>query len=185
MQWTRIAPRAAVGFASLAGIVAIACRDSAAPVQQTSSHDHGLPRAAVVTDVNEQLGRLKRLTSGFRNFEVAKREGYDIKVTDCMTDPVLGGMGFHYGNGKLIDGTPDPKNPEVLLYAPVKGGGLKLVGVEFIIPYTAWASTTPPSLFGRDFKKNDTFQVWALHVWQWQANPAGMFADWNPTVGCN
>jgi hypothetical protein len=23
-----------------------------------------------------------------------------------------------------------------------------------------------------------------LHAWVWQANPAGMFAAWNPTVSC-
>jgi len=23
-----------------------------------------------------------------------------------------------------------------------------------------------------------------LHVWAWQANPAGTFAEWNPNVHC-
>ena len=35
------------------------------------------------------------------------------------------------------------------------------------------------------FARNETFQVWALHVWVWRKNPNGTFADWNPKVNCS
>jgi len=26
--------------------------------------------------------------------------------------------------------------------------------------------------------------IWYLHVWHWEPNPSGVFADWNPNVKC-
>jgi hypothetical protein len=74
--------------------------------------------------------------------------------------------------------------PELLMYEPMKNGKPRLVGVEFIFPLGLWTSPNPPRLFGRDFKVNQEFGVWALHAWVWKENPNGMFADWNPTVSC-
>ena len=96
-----------------------------------------------------------------------------------------GAMGFHYGNVALIDGVARVDQPELLLYEPEKNGKLRLVAVEYVIPYTAHArSAAPPVLFGQEFKQNDTFQLWGLHAWVWKENPAGMFASWNPQVSC-
>jgi hypothetical protein len=39
-------------------------------------------------------------------------------------------------------------------------------------------------LYGQQFKQNDTFQLWGLHVWVWEENPSGLFANWNPRVTC-
>jgi hypothetical protein len=75
--------------------------------------------------------------------------------------------------------------PEVLLYEPMGEGRLRLIGVEFIIPFTAWTAAEPPTLYGQTFARNETFQVWALHVWPWRENPRGMFSDWNPKVSCS
>jgi hypothetical protein len=62
---------------------------------------------------------------------------------------------------------------------------MSLVGVEFIVPYTALPrSGQAPVLFGQKFSQNDVFQVWALHVWTHRANPSGLFAPWNPRVHC-
>jgi hypothetical protein len=79
----------------------------------------------------------------------------------------------------------DPDNPEVLVYEPEANGTLRLVAVEFAVPYTAAPRDgAPPKLFGMDMRRNDTFQIWARHAWIWKNNPAGMFEDWNPTVNC-
>jgi hypothetical protein len=32
--------------------------------------------------------------------------------------------------------------------------------------------------------EDDHFDFWALHVWAWRRNPAGLFADWNPNLEC-
>jgi hypothetical protein len=102
-----------------------------------------------------------------------------------MTDPAgMGGMGFHYGNPSLIDGSVRADSPELLLYEPDEHGRLRLVAVEYIVPLSAWTSPQPPRLFDRDFRVNEAFQVWALHAWVWKENPSGMFADWNPNVSC-
>jgi hypothetical protein len=91
-----------------------------------------------------------------------------------------------YGNPALIDGSAHAEEPELLLYEPERNGRLRLVAVEYIIPYTAHSrDAKPPVLFGnQEFKQNDTFQLWGLHAWVWKHNPSGVFADWNPRVTC-
>jgi hypothetical protein len=148
-----------------------------------------LPPAAIEganAAVHRDLAKLRRVTAPFHDFDTAKHAGWSAPITPCMTDPAgAGGMGFHYGNTKLIDGTARVEEPELLLYEPEKHGRLRLVAVEYIIPYTEHSrSADPPELFGKKFKQNDTFQLWGLHAWVWKHNPSGMFADWNPEVTC-
>ena len=40
----------------------------------------------------------------------------------------------------------------------------------------------PPQFFGIPFTRNDGFGVWMFHIWLFQHNPAGTFANFNPTV---
>lgn len=135
---------------------------------------------------NPDLETLRQVTAPFRTFDAALAAGWSAKITSCMSDPSLGGMGFHYGNTALIDGTVQVNKPQLLLYEPKADGSEELVAVEYIIPYSAHArSDAAPELFGQKFKQNDTFQLWGLHVWAWKTNPSGLYADWNPQVNCN
>jgi hypothetical protein len=148
-----------------------------------------LPPAAIEganAAVNKDLATLRQVTAKFHDFETASHAGWSAQITPCMTDPAgAGGMGFHYGNIGLIDGSARVNEPELLLYEPEKNGRLRLVAVEYIIPYTAHSrSAAAPELFGKKFKQNDTFQLWGLHAWVWKDNPSGIFADWNPVVTC-
>jgi hypothetical protein len=94
-------------------------------------------------------------------------------------------MGFHYGNAPLINGTAHVDKPQLLLYEPERNGRLRLVAVEYIIPYSFHSrDAAPPVLMGQQFMQFDTFQVWGLHVWIWKENPSGLFAPWNPRVTC-
>ena len=94
-------------------------------------------------------------------------------------------MGVHFANLPLIDATVDASQPEVLVYEPGTDGEKSLVGVEFLVPFTARPKTAgAPVLFGQQFKQNDVFGVWALHVWTHRTNPSGLFATWNPRVHC-
>lgn len=134
----------------------------------------------------KDLRTLRTVTEPFRDFAQATASGYSTEITPCMTDPTLGGMGFHYGNVGLIDGTAAVDAPELLLYEPQASGRYKLVAVEYIIPYTFAPKDGPaPVLFGETFSQNDTFQLWGLHVWLWKNNPSGLFAPWNPRVSCS
>src|SRR3954463_5247050 len=173
-------------------LVAIAvlggCRGEQIPTEATVQIQGSTPAIqGAGPDVAKDLATLRRVTAPFHNFSAATSAGWSAQITPCMTDPDgAGGMGFHYGNGGLIDGTARVDQPELLLYEPEKNGQLRLVAVEYIIPYTFHArSAAPPRLFNEDFKQNDTFQLWGLHAWVWKENPSGMFADWNPRVTCD
>jgi len=82
-------------------------------------------RAAATNDasfgpaVNKDLATLRRVTAPFHQFSTAHDAGWSTKITACMTDPGgAGGMGFHYGNTNLIDGTASVDKPHLLLYEP-------------------------------------------------------------------
>ncbi len=141
--------------------------------------------AAAYAHEHDDLAALRRVTAPFHDFANAKVAGWSAEITGCMADAAKGGMGFHYGNPALIDGTARVDEPELLLYEPQQDGRLRLVAVEYIIPYAARSrAAAPPVLFGREFSRNDVFELWGLHVWVWQDNPSGLYADWNPRVTC-
>jgi hypothetical protein len=137
--------------------------------------------------VSKDLAALRQVTAPFHQFERGRDAGWSTQITPCMTDPGgAGGMGFHYGKPRLIDGTASVETPQLLLYEPEKNGKLRLVAVEYIIPYSFHSrEAAPPRLFNQDFQRVDSFGLWGLHAWVWKENPSGMFAAWNPTVNCN
>lgn len=189
---SRIRARATAALSSLF-FVAAACDRSPTPIAIDATptaarviaplESHGTSFGA---EVNTDLALLRQVTAQFHDVASAWRAGWSAAITPCMSDPAgSGAMGIHYGKPSLItDGTVRVDQPELLMYEPEKNGTLRLVGVEYIVPLTLWTSPNPPRLFGRDFKVNEAFQVWALHAWVWNENPSGMFADWNPKVSC-
>jgi len=76
-------------------------------------------------------------------------------------------------------------SPTILLYESTPDGRRVLNAVEFIVPYSRWASDSiPPVLIGQQLMRHDGLRLWYLHMWIWKQNPSGLFADWNPTVHC-
>ena len=175
--------RGATGL--LAGIAMFAACGGTTDTTAPSATDQlAAGASASRATVQQQLARLRQVTASFHDINAAGAAGWSAKITDCMASD-SGGMGFHYGNTNLIDGTVRVEQPELLLYEPEKNGKMGLVAVEYIIPYTAHArDAEPPVLFGQKFSRNDTFQLWGLHAWVWRENPSGMFANWNPRVTC-
>ena len=173
-------------LAAITGIALLGgCSGEQIPTETTAQLQ---PQAVAIQTLGaaegQDLAALRWVTAPFHNFATAGAAGWSARITACMASPA-GGMGFHYGNVALIDGVARVEEPELLLYEPELNGQLRLVAVEYIIPYTARSrSATPPVLFGREFKQNDAFQLWALHAWVWKHNPSGLFADWNPQVTC-
>lgn len=172
----------------LTGVILLVACDSGPTATDAAAHFQ--PRLAASQSfgpsVAKDLALLRQVTAPFHSFERATAAGWAAQITPCMTDPGgAGGMGFHYGNLSLFDGSATVDKPELLLYEPDRNGKLSLVAVEYIIPYTfVPRSAAPPVLFGQQFKQVDVFQLWGLHAWVWSENPSGMFADWNPRVTC-
>jgi hypothetical protein len=163
--------------------------DATAGIQPpTVTADKGVApgESGLSASIRSDLALLRRVTAPFHDFDEAGEAGWSAQITPCMTDPGgAGGMGFHYGNVGLINGSASVDKPQLLLYEPEQNGRLRLVAVEYIIPYTfVPRSAEPPVLFGQKFAQVDAFQLWGLHAWVWKENPSGIFAPWNPTVNC-
>ncbi|MEP6731812.1 MAG: hypothetical protein ABJE10_14290 [bacterium] len=133
--------------------------------------------------VRRDVETLRRTMSSYNDLSVVEAAGYPTKLTKCVADSTMGGMGYHFVDSKVWDDKLELEHPEMLVYAPVEGGKVELVAVEYAVPYRARAATeTAPRLFGQEFRKAGTY--WELHVWAWRKNRAGLFADWNPAVKC-
>lgn len=162
------------------------------PLAAGCDSDESLLFPGVSQDLNEQLAELRNATEPFKQIETARDAGYEALVTHptngnrCLVHAQLGGMGFHYLNPALVDDAVVVASPEVVIYEPQPDGSLELVAVEYIVPFAIRGEDdAPPILFGREFKRNKTFGVWALHAWSWRQNPSGVFSDWNPVVSCD
>ena len=141
--------------------------------------------------LSPELQAVRAAVARFHSVDQALAAGY-VPGSPCEASPA-GGMGFHYINPALFAPGVDPLQPEVLLYAPGADGSLKLVGVEYFAidaDQDLATSSDRPSLFGRGFDgpmpgHNPQMPVhYDLHVWVAEANPAGVFAPWNPAITC-
>ncbi|MFN7918040.1 MAG: hypothetical protein U0Q55_22015 [Vicinamibacterales bacterium] len=132
-------------------------------------------------------------TARYHDVDKAIADGYAApNAAECVEVPGVGAMGIHSVNLSLaMDQAVDPTKPELLLYAPKNGGGFKLVGIEWFLPVDGPNTATPrPALFGQGFDGpmagHEPGQPWHydLHVWAWEPNPNGTFAQFNPNVSC-
>lgn len=144
-----------------------------------------------ITD-EKQLAELRQVTTRFHSIDVAKQAGYSTQITPCWAHHSAGAMGYHYGKTSLLDATVALLEPEVVIYEPQAGGHMKMVGMEYIVPLAAWEaaghdlnnSKDVPQLLGQKFTRHSTLPIFKLHIWLWQQNPSGTYADWNPNVSC-
>ena len=131
-------------------------------------------------DDERAVAGVRQATAAFHDLNNATAANYQ-KLLPCFDLPGVGGMGQHYVDTSRLDATIEPNRPEALVYE-VDGDRLQLVAVEYIVPWVAWDSTTPPQLYGRSFFSVASLHLWALHAWIWRPNPLGMFANYNPNV---
>ena len=135
--------------------------------------------------VRRDIETLRAATNKYHDRAVAEAAGYPAKLPACIADSTMGGMGHHFVDRTLFDEKLEIERPEMLIYAPATEGKVELVAVEYVVPYRVVPVTgKPPRLFGQEFKRYDQFNYWALHVWAWRRNSAGLFADYNPAVKC-
>lgn len=143
------------------------------------------PVEAPIPPLPETVSALRASLAPYVSLTLAKNAGYDTPITDCLSNGDEGAMGVHFAKVDLLDGVVDEVHPEALIYEPGTNGEMSLVGVEFIVPFSAVPETAPPpTLFGQQFVPIDVFGVWGLHVWTHRLNPSGPFAMWNPRVHC-
>jgi hypothetical protein len=151
-----------------------------------SAHEHGHGHVKLTHKMRQQLEALHVLFAKYRDLQTALQNGYEF-VGPCVSDPVLGGMGDHYSRSANDDfgrgdGTHSVERPQYLVYAPQKDGSRRLAALDYTVPYEKWNSNKPPEFFGIPFTRNDGFGVWMFHIWVFQHNPAGIFANFNPKV---
>ena len=167
-----------------AALLALACARGGVSVSPGTDALADLS-AGYDASVRQDLARLRTATDAFHDVTVARAAGYPTATPACIADSTQGGMGRHYFDRKIYDDTLDVAHPEMLLYASIGGTKEKLVAVEYVVPFRLVPATAPPPrLFGRALKPHDQFKYWYLHVWAWEKNSAGLFADWNPAVKC-
>jgi hypothetical protein len=134
--------------------------------------------------VDRDVERVRKATARFKSIDRAAAAGYTREVAHCVANLPHGAMGYHHDNPALMDATLEVERPEMLVYERMPGGEYRLNGVEYIVPLSAWKKAEPPSIMGQSLKRAESLGIWYLHVWVWQANPKGLFADWNPDVSC-
>ena len=154
---------------------------------------------AVRPAASDDLQEARRASAGFHDLDAAMAAGHTEVVHDvifdttCFAQAGVGAMGYHYMDPSLRDGVIDAAEPEVLVYETTASGRLRLVAVEYWVFKADWeaaGNTQPPTLFGQQFdaigvpNRLGVDAFYALHAWIWKANPAGMFAMWNPRVSC-
>ena len=148
-------------------------------VPTTTTTTSAAPSAAVdnlSADTNRELARARNATARYHNFERADDAGYELLA--CVP-----GEGFEYVNWSLVDCNFDIERPEALHYIP-QGNGLRLVGVEYVIP-VACTDTQPEGFTGDDDEWEfmaEGLPIWALRAAIWLPNPEGMFAEHNPRI---
>jgi hypothetical protein len=143
----------------------------------------GAPGSSADAAPDRDLDRIRNATAAYHDIEAARAAGY--APTDHCMEAAAGGMGHHFINSALLDDRLELERPEILVYAPTRNGALKLAGVEYVVPFAAWTRAESPVILGRALKRSDALGIWYLHVWVWEANPDGVFADWNPVVRCS
>ena len=115
---------------------------------------------------------------------------FSLEGTDEPTcfESQAGGMGVHYVRN--VDDTADATDPEAMVYEVGDDGGVRLVGVEYVVPEEFVEDADGnvvalPSLHGQEFHKHSSLPLYILHAWIWEENSEGVFADFNPAVnGC-
>lgn len=134
----------------------------------------------------EGLETLRQATEQYKDVTVAIDDGFE-QFLPCTENPEgPGAIGVVYANLDRLDMTIDLSKPEVLFYEPQPDGDLQLVGGEPVVPIEQWdeSESDPPSMFDREFHRNEEHGLYGLHMWVWRENPEGGFAFWHSNVSC-
>lgn len=179
-----------IGIAGAALLLAMSPAIGQQPETLHAAHDSSRGPA-----VNGPLvAKVRAATARYVDVDVATAEGW-VRGTPCVSGPQSGAMGVHYLlPARVGDGAVNASEPEALIYEPSPGGDMRLVAVEYIVIAGDWASQHPeggtPAVDGHLMhyvgapNRYGLPAFYELHVWAWQDNPSGAFADFNSKVTC-
>lgn len=154
---------------------------------------------AVSQSYNESplIAKVRAATERYLELSAALAEGF-VQATPCVSGPDTGAMGVHFVLPSRVNAAVlRADQPEALIYEPMSNGAMRLVGVEFIILASLWDGKNPPGTIPAPALDGDLFNYepapnryglpafYELHVWAWEHNPKGSFADWNTSVSCD
>ncbi|MFZ1098378.1 MAG: hypothetical protein WAN26_03110 [Steroidobacteraceae bacterium] len=156
-----------------------------------------LPLLAAGADTTPLIDKVRNATARYLDINVPLHEQW-VVATPCVSGPDTGAMGVHLVLPSRLSPTEvllDATQPQALIYEPKADGSWRLVGVEFIVLETAWAASNPPANSGPALQGNLLNYIpypnryglpafYEMHVWAWQDNPKGTYADWNTQVTC-
>jgi hypothetical protein len=178
-----------LGFLNLAMALLAAGSDPSYADQGSQNASQAKP------DTGPLIDKVRAATARFKDINVALSEGF-VQATPCVSGPDTGAMGVHFVlPTRIAAGLLLADQPEALIYEPLPDGALRLVGVEFIVLASIWQGQHPagstPALEGDLLNFIDAPNryglpaFYELHVWAWEHNPKGSFADWNTAVSCD
>ena len=182
--------------------VAVVAAPGALAQLSSAEHSHGAKQSSQDSSSAKAgnsplIDKVRAATARYLDINVALHEPEPwVPGTPCVSGPNAGAMGVHYIKpSRVFDGVLNANEPEALIYEPLPNGALRLVGVEFIVLAEQWASLHPdgstPALDGHLTNyvgapnRYGLPAFYELHVWAWEHNPNGSFADWNTQVSCD
>jgi hypothetical protein len=160
-------------------------------------------------DTLTELAQARQAAQQYLNSELPAWDG--VADGYVQASPRVPNMGYHYVNFALLDDVFDVEAPEILLFDDA-GNGRRLVGVEYVVAGVAapegftgseddWHVHLASCHYADGYEveepnpANCPFtspggapltlwhpDIWALHVWLWEGNPDGIFAEFNPNV---
>jgi hypothetical protein len=140
------------------------------------------------------IDTVRNATARYTDLNAALAEGF-VPATPCVSGPDTGAMGVHYVlPSRISAGVLNAAQPEALIYEPMANGAKRLVGVEYIVLESVWlanhAAGSVPALDGNLLNyigapnRYGLPAFYEIHVWAWEENPKGSYADWNTHVTC-
>ncbi len=167
-------------------------REVHAQAQVATAHQHDAA-GGQATQSSDLVRAVRLVTARFFNVAAAEAADYHL-LFGCVSGPDFGAMGMHFVNMNLVgDGAIDVARPEIVIYEPQPGGGLRLIGADYLVLAETWDAThtSAPELMGQLFHRFDAPNrfglpaFYTLHVWAWKDSPTGTFVNWNANVSCD
>ena len=205
-------PRPAQLIVAFPLILAACNADAPVKADSHMAHQNGLMLSSLSSATESQsLAALRQLTAPLHDVDAAQAAGYALftappltAADGCISSAADGGMGYHYTRGNnLADDSVSLLDPEFLVYAPTNAprkdgvARRRLAAFDYFIPYSAKWPGPDDATFKRrpmlhDFSTMSDlpdiafapsrFGGWMVHIWLWENNPGGTFANWNTSV---